>query len=116
MRWILLALTTLALGCSTPRAPAQAVAQAEEAVARADIGESAEHAPLELRLAREKLEEARTRLRDGDYTEARRMAEQALVDVQLAEAKAGSAQARETARTLRESIETIDREAQNVLP
>jgi hypothetical protein len=97
--------------CQTPRQPIEAVARADAALDQADLGEAAEHAPLELRLAREKLEKAKSRLRAERYTDARRLAEQALVDVQLAEVKAESAEARETAQDLREGIQTIQDEA-----
>ena len=98
--------------CQTPKRPLQAVATADAAVQQADLGAAAQHAPLELRLAREKLEEAKSKLRDEQYTDARRLAEQALVDVQLAEVKAQSAQARSTAEDLRQGIQTIQDEAE----
>jgi hypothetical protein len=47
---------------------------------------------------------------DGENVEARRLAEQALVDAQLAEAEARSAVARENAAELRQSIETLREE------
>lgn len=100
------------LACSTPRRPYQAVEEADAAVRRADVGgEAAQHAPLELRLAREKLDEARGKLRDEQYTDARRLAEQALADVELAEARAQSQVARDTARDMREALQTIQSEA-----
>lgn len=99
------------IACQTPRRPIEAVAKADAAIEQADLGAAAEHAPLELRLAREKLETAKARLRDERYTDARRLAEQALVDVQLAEVKAESETARETAQELREGIQTIENEA-----
>jgi hypothetical protein len=47
-----------------------------------------------------------------EYTRARRLAEEALVDAQLAEAKADSEEARRAANDLRQSLETLRREAQ----
>jgi hypothetical protein len=99
------------VACQTPRRPVEAVAKADAAVEQADLGSAAEHAPLELRLAREKLEKAKASLRAERYTDARRFAEQALVDVQLAEVKAESETARTTAQDLRQGIETIEDEA-----
>lgn len=109
---LLIAGVACALACSTPRRPYQAVEQADAAVRRADIGgEAAQHAPLELRLAREKLDEAREKLQDEQYTDARRLAEKALADVELAEARAQSQVARDTARDMREALQTIQTEA-----
>jgi hypothetical protein len=109
---VVLVATGALCACQTPNRPYQAVATAEAAVDQADLGSAAEHAPLELRLAREKLEQAKSKLQDEDYTDARRLAEQALVDVQLAEAKAESATARASAQDLRQGIETIQEEAE----
>ena len=61
-------------------------------------------------LARDKLERARDAMEDGENLEARRLAEQALVDAQLAEAQARSEVARTNAEELRTSIETLQEE------
>ena len=47
-----------------------------------------------------------------DYTQARRLAERALVNAQLAETKAEAEQARRAAAELRQSIEALRREAE----
>ena len=49
-------------------------------------------------------------MEDGENLEARRLAEQALVDAQLAEARARSEVARQNATELRASIETLQDE------
>ena len=61
----------------------------------------------EAELARDKLDRARDAMEDGENLEARRLAEQALVDAQLAEAQARSEVARQNAAELRASIETL---------
>jgi hypothetical protein len=114
MRIRILAVTGAAaalVACQTPTRPVSAVAKADAAIEQADLGAAAEHAPLELRLAREKLEQAKSKLRDERYTDARRLAEQAFVDVQLAEVKAESSEARAAAQDLRQGIQTIQDEA-----
>ena len=50
---------------------------------------------------------ARDAAADGENLEARRLAEQALVDAQLAEAQARSKLARQNAADLRTNIETL---------
>lgn len=104
-------LIALLAGCRTPEGPALAVSEAESAVERATVGEATEHAPLELRLAREKLDEAREKLADEQYDDARRLAEKAIVDARLAEVKAEAATARATADDLQQGVETIRSEA-----
>ena len=58
-------------------------------------------------LARDKLDRARTAAAAGENFEAARLAEQALVDAQLAAAEARSEVAREHAAALRASIEQL---------
>ena len=62
-------------------------------------------------MATEKADKAKQAMRDENYVLARRLAEQALVDAQLAESKAQSTEARQTATQLREGIEALRREA-----
>jgi hypothetical protein len=108
---VALAAAGLLCGCRTPTGSTAAIAKADAALSQADLGAAATYAPLELRLAREKLAQAEEELRDDRPTEARRLAEQALVDVQLAEAKAQSAAASAAADDLRRGVETIENEA-----
>ena len=112
---LLLAPLVLALaGCRTPQWPSQVVSEAESAVERATIGEAPQYAPLELRLARENLTEARNKLANEEYDDARRLAEKAIVDARLAELKAEAATARATADDLQQGVETIRSEAERV--
>ena len=99
-------------GCSSVRPPREEIATAELAVREAQQSKAPQHASLELRMATEKLTRARQAMRDEDYVVARRLAEQALVDAQLAESKARSIQARQMASQLREGIETLRKEAE----
>lgn len=112
----LLALGAVLVGCGSSRppvAPVQPViTSAERAAAEAEQAGASQHAPLELRTARQKIEQAERTLRAGDERVALRLAEQAEVDAELAEAKARTAVAqvaiteiRETIRVLREEIE-----------
>ena len=110
--WITGIAFALAAGaCSTPRKPAQEIEKAEAAIESADSTSAPADAPLELKLAREKTERAKAALRDEEYDQARRLAEQAQVDAQLAEARAESETARENARERERTIETLRDEA-----
>ena len=99
-----------ALACAT-NAPTEKVEVAEAAVESADTRGAAADAPLELRLARDKLDRARIAMADEKYVAARRLAEEAEVDAQLAEAKAQSAAALKSAREMRDSIDSLREEA-----
>jgi hypothetical protein len=98
-------------GCGTPP-PTEKVEVAEAAVRQADTRGAGEDAALELRLARDKLARAQLAMEDERYVDARRLAEQAQVDALLAEAKAQSAAALQSARDMRDSIESLRGEAQ----
>lgn len=68
-------------------------------------------APIELRLAREKLDEAQLAIHTREYERARVLAEQALEDARLAEVRAETESARHAARDLRLSLESLHAEA-----
>src|ERR1044071_7009813 len=109
--------TTLALallaaaGCSTARRPTAQMAKADLAIHDADKSDAPALAPLELRRARDKYEQAKRALDDDRYDRARRLAEQALVDAELAQAKADAEKAQRSTRQTRDSIDTLRREA-----
>jgi hypothetical protein len=96
--------------CASDPAPEAELAAAEVAVDQAGQANAPAQAPGPYELARDKLERARDAMEDGENLEARRLAEQALVDAQLAEAEARSEVARQNAAELRASIETLQDE------
>ena len=96
--------------CSSVQPPREQIATAELALREARSTTAPQHAPLELRLATEKLEKAKNAMREEDYVLARRLAEQALVDAQLAQSKAHSAEAQQSAAQLRRGIENLRQE------
>jgi hypothetical protein len=63
--------------------------------------------PLELQLSREEYDSARLALEARQYERARRLAEQALADAQVAEARAATESTRLAARDLRLNIESL---------
>ena len=77
-----------ALACASVPPPTGEIAKADLALRKAEAVNAAELAPLDARLAREKLEKARLEEKDGKNLDARRLAEEAEVDALLAEAKA----------------------------
>src|SRR5688572_27031455 len=86
-------------GCAG-RPPLETLSKAELAVQEAGKRTASQYAPVELQSAREQLEKARQAMDDKEYDSARRSADQALVNAQLAEAKAETEKARQAAAEL----------------
>ena len=105
---VLLAVFALLItGCAGSKLPPPDLSSPRSAIAQADQAGAAEAAPLVLRNARQKLQQAETASNNGDYETAQRLAEQAAIDAKLAEAKARSATAQAAVDELRESIRVL---------
>lgn len=103
-------------GCATSAPPPeQELAQAEQKVAAARQSNASEFAALELRTAEDKLKQARAAMDEEDYVTARRLAEAALVDAQVAESKAHSQSTMNAAQELSQSIESLRRESERAI-
>ncbi len=99
-------------GCSSGGLTTAIISQAELAVLEAGVRKAPHYAPLELRLAQENLDRAKRAMDLGNYEPARRLAEQALVDAQLAKAKANAEIASRNAEELQRTIEALSVEAE----
>jgi hypothetical protein len=86
--------------------PKDAMSQAELAVSHATETKAPQLAPLELRKARDHLDQAKQAMQDKDYTAARRLAENAMVEAELAEAKTGAEDAQANVAKLQQSLKT----------
>jgi len=95
------------LGCSTVAPPRDTVAAADIQVKQALNSKASGEAPLDLRMAVDKLDKAKVAMTREEYTTARRLAEEALVDAQVAEAKASSEQAQQAAREARRVLDSL---------
>jgi hypothetical protein len=103
----------LIVGCATKGVmPIEKFTNAETAIKSAQTAEAQSYAPLELRIAEDKLAEARSAAAREDYDGARRLADEALVNAQLAEKKADSERAKRAAQEMRDVIESLRRSAQ----
>jgi hypothetical protein len=80
-------LGTLA-ACSGAPAPVAEMSAAQTAVTGAEEADAAKYAPSDLDRARDKLIRAQAAMQEEENEEARRLAEEALVDARAAEAKA----------------------------
>lgn len=109
-----MAAAVILAACATHKVPPPRAefARAELAIEQAESSEATRYAPLALRDARKKLEEARLAAHEQDFLKARRMAKEAEVDGRLALAEAQTARAEERAEEARQGIETLRHELQ----
>jgi hypothetical protein len=112
-------LLLLATGCAGSKLPPPDLSAPRSAIAEADQAGAAESAPLLLRNARQKLQQAEAAAANDDMQRAQFLAEEAAVDAELAAAMARAANAqaavdelRESVRVLREEIERSRRAGQ----
>jgi len=113
-KWLGLSLTCGVLGvtgCSAARPPEAPVAQAELAVRQAAESKAPTYAPTEFRIAEEKYQGAQRAMSAEEYDLARRLAEQAVVDAQLAQARAEAAAAQKNSEEFRSTIKALQSEA-----
>ena len=103
------AVALLLAACSSIPPPREQMAVSKAAVERAS-GPAGSDAPVELSLARDKLERANLAMGREDFLEARQLAEQAEADATLAEAKARSIRAAGALQEVRESIRMLREE------
>lgn len=96
--------------CASTPAPTEQMAVTGAAVSSATSAGAPELAPAEMQTARDKFERAKTAMTKEDYDSARRLAEEAQVDAQLAEAKARSEQARKASDELQRGIRVLREE------
>lgn len=107
----LVAAALVALGCASVPAPKGELANADLALRKAEAVNAAELAPLDARLAREKLEKAKLEEQEGKNREARRLAEQAEVDALVAEAKARSTRVQRATEEKQNQVDLLRRGA-----
>lgn len=104
-------------GCaSSPPTTPPSLALAQSAVDEAQLAGAAQHAPLQLRDAQNKLARANAAFQNEDMTAAARLGEAAEADARLAEAAARNAKAQRTVATLRDSNRTLHQELQRIAP
>jgi hypothetical protein len=105
-----IAVTLLLASCAS-EVPKEVVSQADLAVNKATQSRAPQLAPLDLRKARDHLDEAKLAIQDRQYDQARRLAEKAIAEAQLAEAKSEAENAQTTLAELRESLNALREEA-----
>jgi hypothetical protein len=97
-------------GCASTPAPTEQMAVSKSAIANAASAGGGEYAPVEMRIAQEKMDRASRAMAKEDYEVARSLAEEAQADARLAEKKAESAKARKAAVVMQDDIRVLREE------
>lgn len=97
-------------GCASTPAPTEQLAVAESAVERANTTSTSENAAVELKVATGKLASAREAMARKDYDAARRLAEQAEVDAEVAVLRSRATHSREAAQESRDAARVLSEE------
>ncbi len=102
-----------AAGCATqgPK-PTQEMTRAQALIEQADRSDAQRYAAADLQRAHDELNNADKANGNGKYDEARRYAEAAAVDADVATARAASANAQHAAKEVEQSNETLRQEAE----
>jgi hypothetical protein len=95
-------------------APIEKMAKLDSQIESARQAEAIVYAPLELKFAEDKYKLAEVAIEEGAYEKANKLADEALLDAQLAEEKALSVQAEHEVQELRESIEALRSELMRI--
>lgn len=113
---LILGLLWVAACSTTKQPPASQMALAQAAFEKASSAGAYEYAPLELKTARDKIDQAKTAMLSKDYATSERLLEQAVVDAELAEAKSKTVKSRKVVEELQNSIDLLREEIQRKIP
>ncbi len=101
-------------GCATKgEIPSEGLRRADTAIQSAQTSEANMYAPLDLRVAEDKLVEAQAAVKSEDYDRAGMLADEAVVNAQLAEKKSDAERAKHAAQETRDTIEGLHQAVKN---
>ncbi len=109
-----IAFTIVLSGCASKNPPLDKISSAESAINRASDNKAQIYAPLELKIAKEKVEKAKMLLKDKQYEEAAMIAEEAKVDAELAEEKSRTKETQKIAQEILDSINALKAEIERL--
>jgi chromosome segregation ATPase len=101
----------IAAGCASAQQPAPQVTRAQTLIEQAEKAGAQEYAAADLERARDKLQAANAAAEKGKEEIAAQYAAQAVVDAELATARASSGQARKAADEVHAGAQTLSDEA-----
>ncbi|MBF0376786.1 MAG: DUF4398 domain-containing protein [Desulfamplus sp.] len=90
--------------------PIKNISDAELAIKMAIENSATLNAPLDVRIAEDKLQKAREAAKKEDFILAQRLADEAAIDAKVAEVKSQTGKVKKMEKDLRESIETLQNE------
>jgi Domain of unknown function (DUF4398) len=100
-------------GCTTEGPiPTEQITKARALVEQADKADAQRYAPADLQRAHDELSSAEKAVNDRKYDDARRYAENAQVDADLASARASSGEAQHAAHEVNRSIDSLRQESE----
>jgi putative cell wall-binding protein len=103
----------LGAGCATQGpVPTEQLTMARTLVEQADKANAQRYAPADLQRAHDELSSAEKAVNDRKYDDARRYAENAQVDADLASARASSGEAQRAAQEVNRSIDSLKQESE----
>ena len=105
------AVVTALAACASGPVPLEQLAVAKESVQRAEQAGATELAPVEMSTARDKLQRAQLAAQNHEGQNATRLADQANVDAQLAEATAREHKSHQADMELEASLQQLRQEA-----
>jgi hypothetical protein len=105
-------LLLLAACASKPLPPTQEISAAEQSLTDAEQARVAEYALPEMQRAREQLSDSRAAVLKEDMVTAKRLAQQASMNIKLAAAKAELAKAEEVNKDMTKNIDVLKEEMQ----
>lgn len=110
---LVLSATCMALGagCSSGPRPVEQLTRASTLIEQAEKTGAARFAAADLEQARGKLSRAQTAADDGDQETALRLAKEAAVDAELAQARSAAAEAKNSEEELERSLQSLREEA-----
>lgn len=104
-------LMVVLVGCATRTPiPEKQFTLATQSIVQAERSGAVEFAPVELKSARDKLSQAKLAMDREENLKARRLADEAMVDASLAEAKARSAKSQKVVDELKASTRILQEE------
>lgn len=102
-------LALLLAACGPTKPPPDLLGDAQQRLSSARSADAPTYAPMELRFAEERLDQARAAMADRDYTLAANLAEESSVNSELAAIKARLGKLRESVDTLKQENAEISR-------
>lgn len=107
---LLLLSAAFLLGGCAGHPPTEKIAAAEQSFNQANSDEGDRYAPLEMRVAQDKLNQAKAEMDDDDYEGAAALADEAMINAKLASAKVDSARATMRLEELKKTINSLRNE------